>query len=148
MLITPFSLLSLRQEYFEGWVNFQREKGVRFQRELTINQRIAEYATIPKAISIITFGELLYGAKRSTQRDKYTSIVYRLAEIFPIVGITRSTIEAFADVKMALDKKGESIEDFDLLIAASALSLNYTLVTNNTKHFNRIEGLQLENWMS
>jgi len=113
-----------------------------------INQRIAEYATIPKAISIITFGELLYGAKRSTQRDKYTSIVYRLAEIFPIVGITRSTIEAFADVKMALDKKGESIEDFDLLIAASALSLNYTLVTNNTKHFNRIEGLQLENWMS
>jgi tRNA(fMet)-specific endonuclease VapC len=71
-----------------------------------------------------------------------------LAEIFPIVGITRSTIEAFADVKMALDKKGESIEDFDLLIAASALSLNYTLVTNNTKHFNRIEGLQLENWMS
>jgi hypothetical protein len=38
MLITPFSLLSLRQEYFEGWVNFQREKGVRFQRELTLGQ--------------------------------------------------------------------------------------------------------------
>ena len=108
----------------------------------------SEYAAIPKAISIITFGELLYGAKKSTQRDKNTSIVYRLAEIFPIVGITRSTIEAFTDVKMALELKGERIEDFDLLIAATALSLNYTLVTNNTKHYKRIEGLQLENWMS
>jgi len=114
----------------------------------TINQKIAAYATMPKAISIVTFGELLYGAKKSTQRDKNTSIVYRLAEIFPIVGITRSTIEAFADMKIALDKKGERIEDFDLLVAATALSLNYTLVTNNTKHYKRIEGLQLENWMS
>jgi len=113
-----------------------------------VNQRISEYAAIPKAISIITFGELLYGAKKSIQRDKNTSIVYRLAEIFPIVGITRSTIEAFTDVKMALELKGERIEDFDLLIAATALSLNYTLVTNNTKHYKRIKGLQLENWMS
>ena len=113
-----------------------------------VNQRISEYAAIPKAISIITFGELLYGAKKSIQRDKNTSIIYRLAEIFPIVGITRSTIEAFTDVKMALDLKGERIEDFDLLIAATALSLNYTLITNNTKHYKRIEGLQIENWMS
>jgi tRNA(fMet)-specific endonuclease VapC len=114
----------------------------------SINQRITEYASIPKAISIITFGELLYGAKKSAQRDKNTSIVYRLAEIFPIIGIARSTIEAFTDVKMALDKRGVRIEDFDLLIAATALSLNYTLVTNNTKHYRRIGGLQLENWMS
>jgi len=84
-----------------------------------INQRISKYTAIPKAISIITFGELLYGAKKSIQRDKNTSIIYRLAEIFPIVGITRSTIEAFTDVKMALDKKGQRIEDFDLLIAAT-----------------------------
>jgi tRNA(fMet)-specific endonuclease VapC len=113
-----------------------------------VNQRISEYAAIPKAISIITFGELLYGAKKSIQREKNTSIVYRLADIFPILSITRSTIEAFTDVKMALDLKGERIEDFDLLIAATALSLNYTLVTNNTKHYKRIDGLQLENWMS
>ena len=60
----------------------------------TVNQRISEYATIPKAISIITFGELLYGAKKSIQKDKNTSIIYRLAEIFPIVGITRSVIRS------------------------------------------------------
>ena len=114
----------------------------------TVNQYIAKYAAIPKAISIITFGELLYGAKKSRQKDKNTSVIYRLSEIFPIVGVTRSTIETFTDIKLVLDKKGEAIEDFDLLIAATALSLNYTLVTNNTKHYKRIEGLQIENWMS
>jgi len=112
-----------------------------------VNQKIAELASIPKAISIITYGELLYRAKKSTQREKNTSVVYRLAEIFPIIGITRATMEAFTDLKAALDRKGERIEDFDLLIAATALNLNYVLVTNNTKHYKRIEGLQLENWL-
>ncbi len=114
----------------------------------TVNQYIARHAAIPKAISIVTFGELLYGAKKSRQKDKNTSAIYRLAEIFPIVGITRSTIETFTDLKLVLDRKGEGIEDFDLFIAATALSLNYTLVTNNTKQYKRIEGLQVENWMS
>lgn len=112
-----------------------------------VNQRISSLASIPKAISIITYGELLYGAKKSTQREKNTSIVYRLAEIFPIIGITRATMEAFTDLKTVLDRKGSKIEDFDLLIAATALSLNYILVTNNIKHYERVEGLQLENWM-
>ena len=112
-----------------------------------VNQRISHVASIPKAISIITYGELLYGAKKSTQREKNTSIVYRLAEIFPIIGITRATMEAFTELKVSLDRKGEKIEDFDLLIAATALSLNYVIVTNNTKHYQRVEGLQLENWM-
>lgn len=112
-----------------------------------VNQKIAELASIPKAISIITYGELLYGARKFTQREKNTSVVYRLAEIFPIIGITRATMEAFTDLKAALDRKGERIEDFDLLIAATALNLNYVLVTNNTKHYKRIEGLQLENWL-
>jgi len=112
-----------------------------------VNQKIAELASIPKAISIITYGELLYRAKKSTQREKNTSVVYRLAEIFPIIGITRATMEAFTDLKAALDRKGERIEDFDLLIAATALNLNYVLVTNNTKHYKRIGGLQLENWL-
>jgi tRNA(fMet)-specific endonuclease VapC len=113
----------------------------------TVNQKISELASIPKAISIVTYGELLYGAKKSTQREKNTSIVYRLAEIFPILGVTRATMEAFTDLKAALDRKGDRVEDLDLLIAATALSLNYILVTNNTKHYRRIEGLQLENWM-
>ncbi len=114
---------------------------------LKVRQRIAEKETIPKAISIITYGELLYGAKKSSQAEKNSAIIYRLAEIFPIVGISRSVIEAFADVKVALERKGEKISDMDLLIASTALSLNYTLVSNNVRHYERIRGLKLENWM-
>jgi tRNA(fMet)-specific endonuclease VapC len=112
-----------------------------------VRQRIAEKETIPKAISIITYGELLYGAKKSSQAEKNSAIIYRLAEIFPIVGISRSVIEAFADVKVALERKGEKISEMDLLIASTALSLNYTLVSNNVRHYERIRGLKLENWM-
>jgi tRNA(fMet)-specific endonuclease VapC len=111
-----------------------------------IDRRIMETESIPKAISVITFGELLFGAKKSIQKEKNIAIVYRLSEVFPIIEINRSTIETFTEIKATLEKDGEKIEDFDLLIAATALSMNYTLVTNNTKHYQRIEGLKLENW--
>ena len=114
---------------------------------LKVQQRFREKEAIPKAISIITYGELLYGAKKSTQPEKNAAIVYRLAQIFPIVGITRSVIEAFAEIKRSLEIRGERLSDLDLLIASTALSLNYTLVTNNTQHFQRIKGLKLENWI-
>ena len=114
----------------------------------SIDTRIQETQPITKAISIITFGELLYGAKKSTQKEKNLAIIYRLSEVFPIIQVNRSTIEAFSEIKTALDKRGEKIEDFDVLIAATALSMNYILVTNNTKHFQRIDGLKIENWMA
>ena len=112
----------------------------------SIDRRIQETESIPKAISVITFGELLFGAKRSVQKEKNIAIVYRLSEVFPIIEINRSTIETFTEIKATLEKNGERIEDFDLLIAATALSMNYTLVTNNTKHYQRIDGIKLENW--
>jgi tRNA(fMet)-specific endonuclease VapC len=112
-----------------------------------IRQRIIDVAAIPKAISIITYGELLYGAKRSRQVEKNSSIIYRIAEIFPIIGISRAIMETFVDVKLSLERKGQRLDEFDLMIAATAFSLNYTLVTNNGNHFKRIEGIRLENWM-
>ena len=112
-----------------------------------IRQRIIDVAAIPKAISIITYGELLYGAKRSRQGEKNSSIIYRIAEIFPIIGISRAIMETFVDVKLSLERKGQRLDEFDLMIAATAFSLNYTLVTNNGNHFKRIEGIRLENWM-
>jgi tRNA(fMet)-specific endonuclease VapC len=112
-----------------------------------IHQRIAELAVIPKAISIITYGELIYGAKKSKQVEKNSSIIYRIAEIFPIIGISRAIMETFVELKVSLERKGQRLDEFDLIIAATALSLNYTLVTNNSTHFRRIKGIRLENWM-
>ena len=111
-----------------------------------VRQRFTEKASIPKAISVITYGELYYGAKKSVQFEKNLAIVRRISELFSIINTTKSIMETFADLKTDLQIKGKIISDFDLIIAATALSFNYTLVTNNDKHFSRIPSLQIENW--
>ena len=111
-----------------------------------VRQRFKEKASIPKAISVISYGELYYGAKKSTQVEKNLAIVRRISELFSIINTTKSIMETFADLKTDLQIKGKIISDFDLIIAATALSFNYILVTNNEKHFSRIPSLQIENW--
>ena len=76
------------------------------------------------AMSVITFAELMNGAKKS---DKQAAVCY-------------------GDVRSSLEKRGKMIGGNDLLIAAHALSLGWTLVTNNEREFGRVEGLKVENW--
>jgi tRNA(fMet)-specific endonuclease VapC len=111
-----------------------------------VRQRFEEKASIPKAISVISYGELYYGAKKSVQVEKNLAVVRRISELFPIINTTKSIMETFADLKTELQIKGKLISDFDLIIAATALSFNYILVSNNEKHFSRISSLQIENW--
>jgi tRNA(fMet)-specific endonuclease VapC len=111
-----------------------------------VRKRFEENASIPKAISVISYGELYYGAKKSIQVERNLAIVRRISELFPIINTTKSIMETFADLKVELQAKGKLISDLDLIIAATALSLNYILVSNNEKHFKRIAALQIENW--
>lgn len=112
----------------------------------TVQEHFRKNATLPKAISVITYSELLYGAKKSEKKERNLAVIHRIAEIFPIIDITRSIVESFSDLKSSLEESGSIIPDLDLLIASTALSLNYTLVTNNIRHFQRINGLKIENW--
>jgi len=56
------------------------------------------------------------------------------------------SLDIFAEEKARLQKKGNIVDDFDLLIGATVLANNMILVTNNEKHFKRLKGIQLENW--
>lgn len=105
-----------------------------------------ERKNLSKAISVITYGELIFGAKKSKSREKNLATVYRIGELFPVIEITKGIVETFGEVKASLQKKGNTVDDFDLLIGSTALYLNYTLVTNNEKHFAMIPGLSIENW--
>jgi tRNA(fMet)-specific endonuclease VapC len=116
------------------------------KNDKSVNDKFEEYINIPKAISAITYGELFYGAKKSKMQEKNMAVVHRISELFPIIDVTKSIIETFGDLKAFLEKKGERIDDFDLLIGSTALTMNYTLVTNNVAHFKRIPGLKIENW--
>jgi tRNA(fMet)-specific endonuclease VapC len=100
----------------------------------------------PKSISVITYGELIFGAKKSKNREKNLATVYRVGELFPVIDLTKGIVETFGEVKALLQKKGKTVEDFDLLIGSTALYLNYTLVTKNVKHFSMIPDLRIENW--
>ena len=118
------------------------------KQNVAVQAKFKEKESVPKAISVITYGELLYGARVSQQHEKNLAIIRRLADIFPVIGIGIPVIEAFAELKRSLETKGQGLDDMDLLIAATALSLNYRLVTNNERHFSRVKGLEIENWLS
>jgi len=104
------------------------------------------YSHEPKAISIITIGELLYGAYKSQRKIENLGKVHRIAEIFPVIEISMTIIDTFAHLKADLTAKGTVIDEFDLLIGATALSMNYSIVTNNEKHFKKIPDLEIINW--
>ncbi|MHC5595306.1 MAG: PIN domain-containing protein [Nostoc sp.] len=65
----------------------------------------------------------------------------------PVVPLTDPALKKYGELKAELRKIGQTIAEFDLLIASVALAENYTLVTNNTRHYERINGLKLENWI-
>jgi tRNA(fMet)-specific endonuclease VapC len=64
----------------------------------------------------------------------------------PVIPIDTPVIETFSALKVRLERDGKRLDDFDVLIAATAIVLNYTLVTNNVKHFARIADLNVTNW--
>lgn len=100
----------------------------------------------PKAISVITYGELVYGAHKSQRTAENLAKVRRLAELYPIIDVSRAIMDGFGEIKASLSSEGITVDDFDLQIGCTALSLNYTVVTNNQKHFQKIPGLKMENW--
>lgn len=107
---------------------------------------IRHHADSPKAISVITYGELVYGAEKSQQVAANLAKVHRLREIFPVIDLSCAIMDTFGSLKADLSRKGQIVSDFDLLIAATAMSVGYCVVSNNEKHFNKIANLRYENW--
>lgn len=97
-------------------------------------------------VSLITIGELLYGAHNSNNIEKNLLKISEFEDSIGVLPIDRDCLEAYAKIKSKLRSEGKILDDFDILIAATALVNNCIIVTNNTKHFERIDGLSIENW--
>ncbi len=97
------------------------------------------------AISIITLGELYYGGYKSKNPTSSLRIIAQLLETLGIQveTLNRNIVEEFGEIKADLERLGTRIEDFDLLIAATAKTQNFILISKNIKHFHRIEGIKL-----
>jgi tRNA(fMet)-specific endonuclease VapC len=104
------------------------------------------HADTPKALSVVSYGELIYGAHKSMQVNNNLAKVNRLRELFPIIDVSPAIMDCFGSIKAQLSKQGLTVDDFDLLIGATALTHGYSLVTNNEKHFAKIPDLDFVNW--
>ena len=100
----------------------------------------------PKALSIITYGELVYGCCKSQSVVKNLAKLRHATECYRMVDVTRPIMECFGEVKASLEKSGTPLDAFDLLIGCTALTMNYAIVTNNVKHYQKIPGLKVVNW--
>ena len=109
------------------------------------------YAKFEKAgtencyISEITLAELKFGVENSENREKNQKNLENFLTGVTILPIFHA-LDFYAKEKARLRKTGTPIDDFDLLIGATAVTQNLIVVTNNTEHFKRIKGIQLEDW--
>lgn len=113
----------------------------------TVEDKIINAGFQNVAITIITVCELYYGAYKSSKANENLQLIHDLLAEIHIENISSNVAETYGKVKVKLEKDGNVIDDADLLIASIALSKGATLVTNNLKHFKRIENLSSISWV-
>ena len=98
-------------------------------------------------MSAITVAELRYGASRRSSR-KLHDLIDAFASDISVMPFDETCASNFGAIASELASRGTPVGDFDVLIAAHAMALEATLVTNNVKHFARVRGLHVENWFA
>jgi tRNA(fMet)-specific endonuclease VapC len=114
-----------------------------------IKGKVAQVGVEAISVSILTVGELYFGAYNSARLEANIERIHKfLSYPGPIVlAIDDAAAEYFGKFKAALRREGKPIGDVDLLIAGVAASRGLKVVTNNTEHFERIADISLENWL-
>ncbi|MCX7637841.1 MAG: type II toxin-antitoxin system VapC family toxin [Cyclobacteriaceae bacterium] len=97
-------------------------------------------------VSEITVAELKFGAENSENRENNRRTVDQFVEKFTVIPLFNS-LDVYAKEKARLRKKGIPLDDFDLLIGATAISNNLILVTRNVSDFRRLNKIEIENWV-
>ncbi len=113
-----------------------------------IRQKVKQVGVQNLRTTIITFAELRYGAHKSQRVEENLQKIDDFLRKVKLLPLDRESADTFGRMKTSLQQTGQSIGDFDVLIAAITLRYRGILVTNNTEHFKRIDGLYYENWLS
>jgi tRNA(fMet)-specific endonuclease VapC len=100
------------------------------------------------AISVITLGELIYGAQKSTRSVSALERLQELLMLIPALPLPEGAAASYGKIRAELEIKGEMIGNNDLWIAAHALAADLILVTNDENEFRRVRGLKIQNWAS
>ena len=121
---------------------------LRQNRPPEVTERFRHMQHGQAVVSVITYGELLYGAERSQQRTRALESVTRLVSLLPVLPMPWEAAATYSQIRAALEMQGQLIGGNDLWIAAHAKAAGLILVSNNEREFKRISGLKLQNWAS
>ena len=116
-----------------------------FRNEGRVRDTLLRIGTKYCYISEITVAELYFGlAKAEDKKRKFDDIreVQRLFRVIPAY----ASFKEYGEIRYSLEHTGQRVDQFDLLIGATALHHGLTLVTSNLKHFERMQGIKIENW--
>lgn len=117
------------------------------KRPEIVLKRFRQYKPGDICISAIALAELEYCAFNSSKPAQNRAALLTFLSNIEVIPFDILAARAYGEIRFDLKSRGELIGANDLLIAAHARSLGYTLITNNTREFERIEGLLLENWV-
>ncbi len=114
---------------------------------VNVQKKLRQHISDSIKISVITLMELYYGARKSQNVSPNLAKIKILEQSIETIPVGLESTEIFGLIKAQLEIAGNRLDDFDLIIASCAIAHNLTLVTNNTKHFERINGIELTNWV-
>lgn len=117
------------------------------QKPIQVLKRFETLQVGEVAMSIVTYGELMFGTQKSNFMEKSIEQLEALAVLIPPLPLLIDSGKHYALIRADLEKKGNLIGNNDLWIAAHALTLDVTLITNNEKEFSRVKQLKIENWV-
>ena len=118
-----------------------------FKHRHGVPERMNQVSCDDLCISEVTIAELLYGAVHSKSVDRHLREVRELQRDITVLPIS-DTLDDYADIRHALTLQGLTVEDFDILIGATARHYGLIAVTDNLKHFGSMPGVQIENWVT
>lgn len=119
--------------------------GILRGRSEVLERRAAETEEV--ATTWVTASELFYGAAKSSKQESNAALVVRFLNTLPVLAPDLPSARLFGEIKARLAVDGRIVADADLFIAAIALSHGATLITGNRKHYERIPGLVVEDWL-
>jgi len=113
----------------------------------TVFQKLQNTNPEDVCISSVTYAELVHGVEKSAAVEKNRLALSMLLANMEILDFDVDAADCYGKIRAVLEKKGTPIGPLDMMIAAHAQSLGYTVVTNNVKEFSRVSALKIENWV-
>ena len=112
-----------------------------------VRERFARHTADELGMSLVTYGELRFGAEKSQARERALAGLEQLTRLIQVLPLPIEAAEHYGEIRAALQRSAQPIGNNDLWIAAHARAAGCVLVTNNTREFERVSGLRVENWV-